>query len=586
MGSGRWGRRAGIAPADERLTGLTATIAGMNGVAPGTGLRGKRAARPPGEGPGMDRPTGSAIDAEHSAAADDAELFTYHDPDGTVAGVRRGNQFRLSSSESWVTLSQAELARLPLYRSELVKALPSEWPVWFVETESYVNALARHGEAAVCAAGAPHQWDFGSALDCLRGRVVVLVATGDAAGDRFMRGVAEALADVAAEAHWIDERGLRAEGGVAGALATGTTREELLRRAVAPERGPETAGPRANEPGTARPTQFTAEELQTMDIPEARWAVPRLLPEGATLLAGKPKLGKSWLALGLAVAVAQGSPFLGREVGSPRDVLYLALEDSPRRLKTRMRKLMGGTPWPARLRFHTEWERADAGGIERIREWIEAAAAPAVVIVDTLERIRAARDGRSAYADDYAAMEGLSALGLESGVAIQAVHHTRKAESDDPLEMVSGTFGLTGAADGVMVLRRRRGQADATLFVGGRDVEETELRLRFDSEAGRWEVAGDSEEPVLTEQRSAVIRAIIAEGGRAGLERIASRTGQSDDAVRTMTTQMVRCELLVRDGRGVYRLGPKAMPGVATDMGSDPGGNDKATLRPDAGLTS
>lgn len=97
---------------------------------------------------------------------------------------------------------------------------------------------------------------------------------------------------------------------------------------------------------------YSAADLQQQTFPPPRWAVPDLLAEGVNVLAGAPKLGKSWLALGLGIAVASGGRALGSIDVVQGDVLYLALEDTPRRLFDRMGKLCGATPWPSGLAIH------------------------------------------------------------------------------------------------------------------------------------------------------------------------------------------------------------------------------------------
>ncbi len=125
---------------------------------------------------------------------------------------------------------------------------------------------------------------------------------------------------------------------------------------------------------------FSAAELQGREFPPIQWIVPDILPEGLTLLAGKPKLGKSWLALDFAVAVAAGGSVLGREC-EPGPVLYLALEDNPRRLQRRLRLVAESEPWPRDLEFQTEWPRLDAG-LSKMREWVVTRPGARLLIVD------------------------------------------------------------------------------------------------------------------------------------------------------------------------------------------------------------
>ncbi|MBD8550682.1 phage NrS-1 polymerase family protein, partial [Sphingomonas sp. CFBP 8764] len=233
---------------------------------------------------------------------------------------------------------------------------------------------------------------------------------------------------------------------------------------------------------------ITAGALQTKHFPAATWVIPGLFPQGAIILGGRPKLGKSWLALDNAVAVAEGGFTLGKQCVAG-DVLYAALEDTQRRLKSRMSIIRAGAAWPGALSFICELPRADEGGIEIVRSWIVQAANPRLVIIDTLAKVRPGK-GRDegSYDADYKAVTIWKALADEFNIAIVLVHHVRKMVADDPLEMISGTNGLTGAADAIIILNRT--SQGCTLAGRGRDLEEFELAVKFDPDVCRWEGLG------------------------------------------------------------------------------------------------
>ena len=215
-----------------------------------------------------------------------------------------------------------------------------------------------------------------------------------------------------------------------------------------------------------------------MTFDPIKYVVPGYIVEGLTLLAGKPKIGKSWLLLQTAVAVARGGFTLGDVHCAEGDVLYAAaLEDGPR-LQTRMRKLIGTQEPPARLWFACEVPRLTQGGLDLIKQWIESAKAPRLVIIDTLAMVRTpAKKDVTPYDADYAAVVGLRDLARQYGVAIVLVHHLRKADADDAFDLVSGTLGLTGAPDTVIVIRRdSRG---TTLHARGRDLADAEKAVSF-----------------------------------------------------------------------------------------------------------
>lgn len=234
--------------------------------------------------------------------------------------------------------------------------------------------------------------------------------------------------------------------------------------------------------------EFSAAELKDRTFPPVRMVVPGLFVEGLTLLAGKPKIGKSFLALQVALAVAQGLPTLGGALACEAgDVLYCALEDTEPRLQRRIEKL--GMGWPSELDMRVELPRLTAGGLAKIANWIEHAGKPRLVIVDTLELIRDPRKAAdNGYAGDYAAVLALRNLANAHNVAIVVVHHLRKAEAEDPFDTVSGTLGLTGAPDAILIIARN--SAGYTLHGRGRDLLEIEQPVVFDKESCLWSLRG------------------------------------------------------------------------------------------------
>lgn len=239
-------------------------------------------------------------------------------------------------------------------------------------------------------------------------------------------------------------------------------------------------------------TRFRLTELMGAELGSVRWAVPGMVPDGLTLLAGPPKLGKSWLVLDLAIQVAAGGRFLDSDV-EQGDALYLALEDNPRRLQGRARMLLAGAAAPERLELWTRAGKLSNGLIPDIEAWLDEQADPRLVIIDTLGRVQDngtldSKDG--GYADAVEALAGLQDVAAARGVAVVVITHTKKggwSATGDPLEAVLGSQGYAGTADSILVLKRERGEELGQLFVTGREIEdETTLKIRFDDEACRW----------------------------------------------------------------------------------------------------
>jgi hypothetical protein len=303
-----------------------------------------------------------------------------------------------------------------------------------------------------------------------------------------------------------------------------------------------------------RRSSWTARALVAHEFPELAYAVPGVLAEGLSLLAGPPKLGKSWLALNIATAIAFGGVALDRINVRRGDVLYLALEDPPRRLQQRLRLVLRGNAAPDALHFETDWPRLLEGGCKRLDDWLRAHEDCRLVVVDVFAKVRGIVVGNvNRYEADYAAMAGLKEIADRHGIAILVIHHTRKASADDYVDSVSGTHGLAGAADAVLVLSRSRGSADAKLQVTGRDVEEAEYALRFDPAAGAWSLlegaAGDYE---LRETRQRILVHLRERGRHAAPKSIAEELGIDHELAKKTCQRMAADGQLGTDGNGSY----------------------------------
>jgi RecA-family ATPase len=301
---------------------------------------------------------------------------------------------------------------------------------------------------------------------------------------------------------------------------------------------------------------FTAAELAAMDLPEPRFACAGLVMEGLSFLAGAPKLGKSWLALQLAVAVAFGDDWLGEKCEKGA-VLYLALEDSKRRLQSRLQKILDHRIYPPTLHMATECPRLDEGGLDRISTWLKAHPDARLVVIDTLAKVKPRRKKNGdVYAEDSAAGAQLQKLAFEHRAALLVVTHTRKAPTEDFLEEVSGTLGLTGAADSVLVLKRDRQAAEGTLSLTGRDIEERELALAFTSR-DLWTLVGAAADVRMSQERREILEALRASDTAMTPVRLAQELDKNRATTRRLL-QMMKLEGHVHAGpkSGTYLPGP------------------------------
>lgn len=338
---------------------------------------------------------------------------------------------------------------------------------------------------------------------------------------------------------------------------------------------PEPAAPRPKwQPATAkkdtdpRPTIYRLPELMGLDLPAPRWAIPGLLSEGLSILAGKPKLGKSWMALNLALTVAAGGKALGNIRVQSGDVIYLALEDRLRRIRDRARKVLGGLKEepPGRLCLAVEWRRQHQGGVHDLADWLDAAADPRLVVIDVWAKFRSpAKTKGSAYEQDYDQLSEVKSLADHYGASVLAVHHTRKGAAEDVFDEISGTLGIAGAADGAMVLARSRGANEGTLALTGRDIEEQTLAVQFDPETFVWTSLGNAEQRFTGELQKKIVDYLRSEGSPRFVADIAAHLGKSEktevEAVRTVVKRLAEAKVIRRVNQAY------AFPGEGGDQG-------------------
>ena len=210
-----------------------------------------------------------------------------------------------------------------------------------------------------------------------------------------------------------------------------------------------------------------------------------LLYPGTYLFVGAPKVGKSFMMAQIAYHVSTGKALWNFEV-KQGTVLYLALEDDYRRLQKRLFQMFGveGTD---ELYFATSSKQLGLGLNEQLLRFMNEHENTKLIIIDTLQKIRESRNDKYSYSSDYEIITQLKQFADEYGICLLLVHHTRKQQADDKFDMISGTNGLLGAADGVFVLQKeKRTGKTATLEVAGRDQPEQMLHLEKDLEHLVW----------------------------------------------------------------------------------------------------
>ncbi len=247
---------------------------------------------------------------------------------------------------------------------------------------------------------------------------------------------------------------------------------------------------------------ISAQDLQRAKLPPVKFLVEGILPAGTSLLSAASKIGKSWLELDMGLSIASGARFLGHATNQC-GVLYLALEDSYHRLQERMNKVLGGKPAPAQFYFSTAAPKLDNGLLDTLDDHLKRCPDTRLIIIDTLQKVRGqALPREGAYAQDYREMETIKGFMDARGVSVKFVHHNRKMrDDDDPFNMISGTNGIMGAADTIWTITKaKRLDDEATLHITGRDVEQSDIVIRFDKGSCTWRPLGNAD--WLAEQRA------------------------------------------------------------------------------------
>jgi len=240
---------------------------------------------------------------------------------------------------------------------------------------------------------------------------------------------------------------------------------------------------RLNDPAYL-PT-VTMQELYEKVYQSRPPVIDGLLYSGTYLFAGAPKVGKSFFMAQLAYHISTGEKLWEYEV-HPGTVLYLALEDDYQRLQERMYRMFGveGTD---KLHFAVYAKQLGNGLDEQLERFVQEHPDTKLIIIDTLQKIRELGGEAYSYADDYQIVGRLKQFADKQGVCLLVVHHTRKTPAGDKFEMISGTTGLLGCADGAFVLQKeKRTDNTAVLDVVGRDQPDQKIYLVRDEERLIW----------------------------------------------------------------------------------------------------
>jgi archaellum biogenesis ATPase FlaH len=305
------------------------------------------------------------------------------------------------------------------------------------------------------------------------------------------------------------------------------------------------------------PGLLTSDQLLAAEFPDPKWIVPGMISTGLTILGGAPKMGKSWMALQLMLAVGSGGKFLGHSV-QKRNCLYLALEDPPKRLQDRMRVL--GWTTGVSADFYTIYalreviKSFDADGANRLQDIILSKGYE-LIIIDTLSRIFTGDKNEEKEIMRF--VGPLHECASQNDIALKIVHHHGKVTNKDVVRDLMGSTAIGGAADNLLGIYRERGTPGAELCQAGRDIEEKTIRIRFDTQTHCWQLDDNSLVGLTADQADLVMALETLQP--ANLKQIVEALGlkypEEKGKIFNRLGGLESKRRIIRDEDGKYRLG-------------------------------
>ena len=254
---------------------------------------------------------------------------------------------------------------------------------------------------------------------------------------------------------------------------------------------------------------INVKELMQELIPPLKWSVLPILPEGFGVISGRPKGMKSWTALGICYAVQNGTKFMGHET-TQGDCLYLALEDSKRRIKDRIIKLGYQKLNPPTILLASDVPYLGFGFEECVQEWINSKDNPRLIIIDTLARIRprARKSSGTAYDIDNELLSKIQTIAVQNNITIACISHLSKAQQEYNFDRIQGSVGVQGISDFMWLIDRGDNSNQASIVGRGRDMNDFEYAVKWNEDKWQYDFTGNLQMVQLTENRRQVIDAM------------------------------------------------------------------------------
>jgi 5S rRNA maturation endonuclease (ribonuclease M5) len=491
--------------------------------------------------------------------------YLYRDEKGNpLYKVNRNKKEKKFYQQSWNETqgkwtNKQDKTPVPYMLPELLKGIEQKKVIFITEGERDCDNLHALELVATTNSGGAGKWKKDHSQWFKKDTQVVILPDHDKPGQSHAQIVAKSLHERGCQVKVLDlgyEILSKHGKDVSDWLEDGNTKEDLFKLIK--------DTPEWNKQQLSKmiPNTFSCQRLLKMEIPEPRWILPGILPEGATILAGKPKGGKSLLMLNIAFAVSIGGMALGKLEVEQGEVLYLDMENPLTAMKQRVMDLVSAQNLDIdkvseNLIFadREDWPKLHEGGLEAIEAWIECSKNPALIVVDTLQAMRPPTNTRrSMYEQDYEAVSTLQKIAGKNNIAIVVIHHTNKMikPEDDPIGAISGTMGISGGVDSVMVLSKTTRTADSTLYCQGRYAPAEELALN-QTNIG-WSLLGKAEDCDISPEQAEILNVIEQAGEPVTPSEIAKKTGKGRTTINDYLRRLSNNNKVVKIGRGKYAI--------------------------------
>ncbi len=480
----------------------------------------------------------------------------------------KGCYYHYAGCDRWIKNlngKKPQLYKLP----ELLQAIKrGEEYIFDVEGEKDVDTLTRLGLTAVTS-GSAKSWRDEFKEHYRGAKTVIILPDNDHPGREYAEQKAKSLCGIVKEVKIVNLPGLKDREDVTDWIQAGHSIGDLIDEVkITPVYSlpviQSIPQEQKKEAATWKPLEtISAEEFSKIQYPPIKFLVQDILPEGLSILGGSPKIGKTFFALNMALSIAQGDITLGSLQTEKTGVAYFAVDEKDQYVQEKfnnIREFQRKHNIPENMEFGFKMNRLSEGGYEQIIDYIDRKPQIKFIVIDTLGRVRKRSGMGNAYEVDVEAIGQLQDICKEKNVSMLLLHHNKKGKSEDFIENLSGSMGISGTVDTILALERSRGETEGTLKVTGRLIkDEKDLSIKFNKDLLSWEILGDSELYRQSKERKELIDILLKENYPMTNKDLQAVTGMNYSTIKGLTWRMAKDGILLKINNGAYVISPSIL---------------------------